>query len=656
MDDKIKNSDFFKSRIKRPRSGTDAAAKKKDPDTANDAPKVQKPSGAEFAHRKNNAPPPAAPEKKPLPKNAVDSSLKISGEVKKLLDELDAELAASGYKVLLRETSKIRRELVRRQFTVAVAGEFSRGKSTFVNNLLEKEFLPTGNLPTTAMLTKIRYNPNEMMIWFDGKGGKKQGLPVTLEAWDGLTADPSEDDPEGFMLVGIRNQWLQQTGIEIEDTPGAGDLVGKRAALVGEALRCDDGAIITVSATSALSMSEKLFIEQRLISPKTPYLMLIVTKLDQVPVKERSGVLKYIKEKLNYWKWNIPVFVPAEMEMPDDTYNSIMGLDKIRAELEKWVRDPRREELTRLWLAQKAQSVIRMAMDSIKEQELLIDADDDKRRELIEKKKAKLSDASLAWGELKREMGQRNVECYNELLRIIDENKSKITEKLQYEVMHSNNPQRWWQQDYPYRIKVELMNLSNTLDNFVNRRIADDIRWFNAMINNQFKCNSLSNISGSSKTVINGLDTESNVEFEDITRKRNIARVGTAAVTIASFAALSALGAMPIIATLGIGTGSSIITEKIFKDKVERQQKTLLDVLGKNVPEVIDNATAQTEANLKARYNEIISKADEQEKAWLDAQKTAIENSVADKSGEKRDKLGKNKAAFERLRDHFDNL
>ena len=454
MDDKIKNSDFFKSRIKRPRSGTDAAAQKKDPDTANDAPKVQKPSGAEFAHRKNNAPPPAAPEKKPLPKNAVDSSLKISGEVKKLLDELDAELTASGYKVLLRETSKIRRELVRRQFTVAVAGEFSRGKSTFVNNLLEKEFLPTGNLPTTAMLTKIRYNPNEMMIWFDGKGGKKQGLPVTLEAWDGLTADPSEDDPEGFMLVGIRNQWLQQTGIEIEDTPGAGDLVGKRAALVGEALRCDDGAIITVSATSALSMSEKLFIEQRLISPKTPYLMLIVTKLDQVPVKERSGVLKYIKEKLNYWKWNIPVFVPAEMEMPDDTYNSIMGLDKIRAELEKWVRDPRREELTRLWLAQKAQSVIRMAMDSIKEQELLIDADDDKRRELIEKKKAKLSDASLAWGELKREMGQRNVECYNELLRIIDENKSKITEKLQYEVMHSNNPQRWWQQDYPYRIKV----------------------------------------------------------------------------------------------------------------------------------------------------------------------------------------------------------
>lgn len=63
MDDKIKNSDFFKSRIKRPRSGTDAAAQKKDPDTANDAPKVQKPSGAEFAHRKNNAPPPAAPEK-----------------------------------------------------------------------------------------------------------------------------------------------------------------------------------------------------------------------------------------------------------------------------------------------------------------------------------------------------------------------------------------------------------------------------------------------------------------------------------------------------------------------------------------------------------------------------------------------------------------
>lgn len=40
-------------------------------------------------------------------------------------------------------------------FQIIVLGEFSRGKSTFINALLNKNILPSNILPTTAVITKI---------------------------------------------------------------------------------------------------------------------------------------------------------------------------------------------------------------------------------------------------------------------------------------------------------------------------------------------------------------------------------------------------------------------------------------------------------------------------------------------------------------------
>lgn len=53
---------------------------------------------------------------------------------------------------------------------IAVCGPFSAGKSTFLNALLGREVLPTGNLPTTKCLTRLRfaYRPSASIIYEDG--------------------------------------------------------------------------------------------------------------------------------------------------------------------------------------------------------------------------------------------------------------------------------------------------------------------------------------------------------------------------------------------------------------------------------------------------------------------------------------------------------
>ena len=583
-------------------------------------------------------------------KQVADSSIRLSSKLSDALNDLTSYLQESGQKALIPEAAKIRKEIERRRFTVAVVGEFSKGKSTLINRLLEKNFLPTGNLPTTAMLTKIRYSAKEMLVLFDKSGKKKNAIPLAEKSWDGLTARDLEGDNQGIVLAGVNNAWLRDTGIELEDTPGAGDLDESRAAIVAEALRSDDGAIITVSATAAMSMSEKVFIEERLISPKIPYLALVITKLDQVPLTERAEVVAYVIGKLAEWNREIPVFIPYDIEIPDNAYSEIIGADKLKAELERWVHDSDRARLTEQWITNRMLTILDAAAASQKEQQALLNADDVKRRELIAKKKAKLSEISVVWEQLKLEMQKKGSRCYEKMVDMIDEHKIKITERLQYEASHAGNPEKWWKEDYPYRLKVEIMNMSSSIDNFVNRRIADDIRWLNSTLNNKFKSQVLISESAPDKLVFDEVNIEEGIEFEDISKKRNLVRLGTAALTAAGYFALATAGAFPIIATLGIGTGSSIISEKIFKGKIEKQQQAMRDMIAKNVPEVIDNATAKSEKHLMMKYDEVVQTASEQEEAWMAAQEEAIENSVGSASKEAKKQLEENKTKLESLR------
>lgn len=381
---------------------------------------------------------------------------------------------------------KIKRELERKKFTVAVVGEFSKGKSTFINKLLGREFLPTGNLPTTAILTKIRYNPKEMIILFDYHGNEKKVMPLSIKSWQGMTADIDGNDPE-------------------------------------------------------------------------------------------------------------------------------------------------RIKLTEVWLEQRVLSVMDTALASLDEQKLLIQADEKKREKLIAEKKLMLSRASVEWDNLRLEMLKRCSICYKRLLEIIDEHKIKITERLQYEAAHAGNPETWWKEDYPYRLKVEIMNMSSGVESFVTRTINEDLRWLNITLSNQFKTQILFDKGSGPEDIRKPFDNirfENSIEFEDIAKKRNMVRAGTAALTAASYLVLTPLGLPYLVASLGIGTGSSIITEKVFKGKIENQKAKIKEVIAQNVPEVIDSATMQTKERLNMRYNEIIKSAREKEDSWMAVQSEAIENSV----------------------------
>ena len=554
--------------------------------------------------------------------------LKINSALSDTLREIAGEFRALGNEGAAKAIESVYVRGTRNRFSVAVVGEFSRGKSTFINNLLGREILPVGDLPTTALLTRIRFNNVEKLVHFNQRNQKVADLPLSQDSWDGLVAENfGKSDPTGTVFAGVKSEWLGRNNIEIMDTPGAGDLEAKRARIIGDALLGCDGAIITVTATGAMSMSEKLFIEQRLLSRKTPFMMLIITKLDLIRKAEREKIIQYVQDKLTSWNMNIPVFIPAVVDGLSEKYKDIMGLDKIKAKVVSWMNDKERVKMTEEWIATQALEVVDRELSVLYEQKALLEADEHKREELIEEKKNRLKKAELAWEDIRIKMLSRGKDCYDQLIRKAAEYRETITERLQYEVSHTPDPARWWQDDYTYRLKVELANMAVGIENTISRVITEDMRWFNSVLENSFKTHVICEKETiADRDLVKDVIVSRELDFEDIGKKRNAVRVGTAALSIAGYALCSSVGFLPLIATMGVSTGSSIVSEKVFKKKIDEQRSLISEALATEVPRAISEATAESERRIKAVYDDIIKAAKEKEEVWTQAQLTAIEN------------------------------
>jgi GTP-binding protein EngB required for normal cell division len=534
-------------------------------------------------------------------------------------------LANAGLSGLLREIEKIERSLQENKFKISVVGEFSKGKSTFINLLFGREVLPVGNLPTTAILTKVTYSQREMLVFVDSKGIKKS-MPLESGSWEGLTADIKRTDPQGVAFVGINDAWLAETGMEIIDTPGAGDLDPKRTLLINDALLCGDGAVITISALQALSMSEREFIEQRLLAAKIPCLLLIVTHLDNVKPKERAKVIQFIKDRLSLWKLDVPVFIPhGGIEIPDMDCSGIMGIEAVKAEMSKWVSDAGHGTRKRESVCAGLLSIMDFARTSIAEKEKLLQLDKEERDEALAQRKLQLSKVQVYWEDLRLEIMKRGNNCYQWLRDSVKEKTDMLVERLQYEASHAGSPQKWWEEDYPYRLKVEMMNLAASLEGGLTQLYNNDIQWLNDVLDKQFKLSVFVDREViTDKILFRDMKPSTNMSFENLEKKRTFARIGTGVATIAGFALFAASGMLPIAASIAIGTGGTLISEKIFKGKIDDQRKAIKDAIANDIPRVIDSALSISEQRLKDAYDKITKEASAQEEMWVKSQLEAL--------------------------------
>ena len=539
-------------------------------------------------------------------------------------------LASLGFKDYARDATTILNGANNESFSVAIVGEFNRGKSSLINRLIDRNILPVGDLPTTAIMTKIKSGDEEVVRLFDGGNNKVACRPLSEAIFDELTLHHfGGDDFSGHGEISISNNWLKNSGVVIYDTPGAGDLEEDRVQQIGDMLWSCDGVVVAVNATAALSQSERLFIEQRIIARKFSAVMVVVTKLDLIDELERADVMRFIKKRLYEWNLNVPIFVPDDSILPECLREEFGGLDAIKATIESWYSEAERTEQKYIRIKANLLTILESALASLESQLTLTEEDSvEKRNTMIAQKKLRLQEAKIAWETLNTELQRKCTACYSLFMEKIDECTASICERLQFEAGHAGDPKRWWQEDYPYRAKIELANLAVSAENIVSRQVSSDLKWYNYELGRIFKTVVPCSYTTIVDKPLGGLDVNGSLEVENLDRKRTLYRIGSAVLMISGAAFCTATGCWPLVATIGLGTGTSILTEKFLKSKIEAQREAMRKEIAARVPVLIRQATAKAELRLTEVYEKIIKEGETCEQQWLAGQNMSIEGTV----------------------------
>ena len=77
---------------------------------------------------------------------------------------LDAHFRHAGDEPRAEACRELMVKLAEDRFTLAVLGQFNRGKSSLMNAIMGRQILPTGVLPLTSAITVLRFGSHEQLV------------------------------------------------------------------------------------------------------------------------------------------------------------------------------------------------------------------------------------------------------------------------------------------------------------------------------------------------------------------------------------------------------------------------------------------------------------------------------------------------------------
>jgi len=193
-------------------------------------------------------------------------------------------------------------------FKLLVVGEFSTGKSTFLNALLQKNALPVGVRPTTAAISIIRHGntPHAVVRYWgamDQHGNEiTEGDSETIAFEDltdystSLTFEADERSKKVKIVeLYIPNDYCRDN-IEILDTPGLASANEHHERITLEYLPKGNACIMLLNPTQPLSKSEREYL--RVIRHYVSKVLFVANKIDLLDPAERAEALDYMDSEL----------------------------------------------------------------------------------------------------------------------------------------------------------------------------------------------------------------------------------------------------------------------------------------------------------------------------------------------------------------------
>ncbi|MCP4445865.1 MAG: hypothetical protein GY811_11055 [Myxococcales bacterium] len=176
---------------------------------------------------------------------------------------------------------------------VAVMGEFSSGKSTFVNAFVSADVAPTGITPTTATINMLKYGRSRggRVVYRDNTSREIDGdsLSASLSQIDGHEARRVRH-VEILMPIGVLEQ------VNIVDTPGLNSILPEHEAVARGFLQRADAVVWLFTANQAGKTTEKRALDS--IREQGVRVLGVLNKIDQLNSDQVAKILKFVDNEL----------------------------------------------------------------------------------------------------------------------------------------------------------------------------------------------------------------------------------------------------------------------------------------------------------------------------------------------------------------------
>jgi ribosome biogenesis GTPase A len=195
------------------------------------------------------------------------------------------------------ETQELMSKLAEDRFTLAVVGQFKRGKSSLMNAIIGREILPTGVLPLTSAITILKYGPAERLTILREKESifPEQPPVSSLAAYVTEQGNPGNQKGLKAAVLEIPSPFLRR-GLEFVDTPGVGSAIGANTQTTYAFLPQCDAVVFVTSVDSPLTEAEVDFL--RSVRQFAQKVFFVINKTDLLDGADRENVITFVGNRL----------------------------------------------------------------------------------------------------------------------------------------------------------------------------------------------------------------------------------------------------------------------------------------------------------------------------------------------------------------------
>jgi GTP-binding protein EngB required for normal cell division len=182
----------------------------------------------------------------------TSAKLSIANQLRVLLDLLKKR----GDETRVQSCEQLMAKLAEDRFTIAILGQFKRGKSSLLNAIIGRDLLPTGILPLTSVITIVKFGARERLVI------QRKGLQLPKhEPIDALknyvTQRHNRENHKRIESVAIELPLpFLRRGLQFVDTPAVGSAIRANTETTYSFLPNCDAVLFVTGADSPLSEAE----------------------------------------------------------------------------------------------------------------------------------------------------------------------------------------------------------------------------------------------------------------------------------------------------------------------------------------------------------------------------------------------------------------